>query len=409
MLEGRPAVRRVLHVIRSVDLLTGGPAIVIRKLVREQVRQGHQIAVLATDVQEDPSEARGAVAARMLSDPDFAGVELHQERAWGRRGAWHTFAYSPQCRRWLRSRLSGRDRPDLIHIHGVLTHVCSVAAAMARRWRIPYLIEPYGSLDSRLLRNEGHHRLKRLYTWLFVARELRCAACVHPASEHEAQELTRWVAPERLHVIPHGVELPRVDLDAAKRSLLARFPALKGRRVILFMSRVEAQKRPELIVEAMARLRPTHADLTLLVAGNDFGHMQTLASVVKQHGLEDAVIFAGFLQGDLWHGAFAAADVLVLPSVDENFGLAAVEAMAHGVPAIVSPGVAAHTYVDQSGGGLTVEGNAVAIAEAISRVLEESPLIIGRRGRDFVSKNLSWQVAVERIDRVYDEILSRKP
>jgi len=380
---------------------------VIRNIVREQVRLGHEVVVVATDTQKtEPRVSHEEFVQRISNEPDFQGAELHLGRAYGRRKPWSTFGFSPECKKWIRRRLLDRKRaPDLVHIHGIFGHVLSVAAAQARRHSIPYLIEPYGGLDPNCLAM-GSHRLKMIFARLILRKDLRYAAYVHAASQMEADYLCDWIPKERIRVIPHGVRIPAFDTGNASRNFLAAFPQLRGKQVILFMSRITHKKRPEIIVRAMARLRSEYPNLVLLLAGNDEGPLATVRAVAKEHGIEDSIVHAGFLQGDLKRGAFAVADLFALPSIDENFGIAPMEAMAHGVPVLVTPGVASHVYVDKSGGGLTVEGTAEGFAEGIRKLLQADREAMGRRGREFLEKNLSWTSVARQIDDLYQESLA---
>src|SRR4029077_20449871 len=111
------------------------------------------------------------------------------------------------------------------------------------------------------------------------------------------------------------------------------------------------------------------SEAMLVMAGSDSGGQPAVEESVRRHGLSERVLFCGFLEGEMKAAAFRAADVFVLPSIDENFGVAVVEAMSHGTPVLVTPGVATHVHVDASKCGLTVEGTPEAMAEALMRLL----------------------------------------
>jgi len=343
----------------------------------------------------------------MMADPDFRGAEVYLGKSYGRRRPWRALSFSPQCHRWLRQRLSDKRRaPDVIHIHSILHHVTTVAAKEARHNSIPYIIEPYGCLDSFPLR-QGYASLKWLFMRLCVRRNLQCAACIHPASEFEAAEVCRWVPRQNIRIIPHGVDLPMFDPVEAARKFRAAFPQIAGRRVILCLGRIHAVKRPELIVEAMALLRSECPDLMLLAAGGDSGHLAPFQDGVRKLGLEASVVHCGYLEGDLKSGAFAVADLLAQPSAHENFGISCVEAMAYGVPALVTPEVGSCVHVQKSGGGILVDGNAQAIAAGIRTLLGSDREDLGRRGRQYVAQNLSWPVIVGQINHLYREVIDR--
>jgi glycosyltransferase involved in cell wall biosynthesis len=282
-----------------------------------------------------------------------------------------------------------------------------VASRLARRHSIPYLIEPYGMLDAVLFKLRSHF-LKKMYMRFVLQDSMRRAAWVHPASDHEVVDIRLWAPAARIKVIPHGADIPDFNAAEAARGFLAKFPQLEGKRVILFLSRVASKKRPQWLVEAVARLRTEHPDLVLLLVGGDGGHMKVVDDVARRLGVEDRVIDGGFLEGDMKHGAFAVAEVFALPSIDENFGIVVAEAMAHGVPALVTPGVASHVYVDACGGGITVEDNIESVVDGLRQLLAADGKAIGEKGRRYIEQNLSWESIARQIDSLYQEALAEK-
>ncbi|HUT09872.1 MAG TPA: glycosyltransferase [Thermoguttaceae bacterium] len=399
---------RTLHVTYSLDPRTGGPGHVIRHVIREQIRCGCEVALLSTAIQARTSNRpQDEYEKSMFADPDFQGAEIFMGKWYGHRRPWRALSFSPQCHRWLRRRLSDeRLAPDVVHIHSIFHYVTTMAAIEARRRCIPYIIEPYGCLDVFPLR-QGYAWLKRLFMRWFMCRNLRYAAGIQPASDFEADQVSHWVSRQSIHVIPHGVDVPVFDPVEAARTFRAAFPQIVGRRVILCLGRIHAVKRPELIVEAMALLRRECPDLILLVGGGNSGHLPALQDAVRKHDLEASVVYCGFIEGDLKPGAFAVANLLAQPSAHENFGVSCIEAMAHGVPALVTPEVGSCVHVEKSGGGIVVEGNARAIAQGIRTLLHGDREALGRRGRRYVEQNLSWPVIVGQINDLYRHVVDR--
>jgi len=286
----------------------------------------------------------------------------------------------------------------------VFSHLTSTAAALARRHGIPYVVRPAGCLDVQCLRM-GHRRLKIVFAAWFTRKDLSQAAGIHATSQSEAEGLKEFATPRRIWVVPHGVDVPVLNDRELEPALFARFPCLKGRRIVLCMGRVHPIKRFPIVVEALASLGDAGRNLALVIAGNDAGDLASVESTARRHALQDRVVFAGFVQEDLKRSILSAADLLVHPSLHENFGVAIVEAMAHGVPALVSPGVATHVYVDQSGCGLTVEGTVQSLTEGMRKIINGDGAAMGRRGREFVQQHLSWQAVMRQYDRMYQDAL----
>jgi len=396
----------ILHVIHSIDPRSGGPSHALRGLIQAQVGGGHRVTVVATTAQSaEPWAPRDQFVARMLSDPALAGTQVLMGRAWGRRRPWSRFSYSPHAVRLLARRLAGSEtRPEVIHIHGQFSHLTIRAARLARRWAIPYVIRPAGSFDAQCLKR-GMARWKKMFLYLFHRCDLRLAAAVHVTSQAEAEHLERIVPACRLAVIPHGVDLAAEPSQALTDAFLDRFPQLRGKRVVLFLSRLHEKKRPQWLVEAFRRLMPEAPGVALMLAGPDAGLADSLRSQVSATGVNGRAVFPGFLQGADKAAALSIAHMFCLPSQDENFGVAVVEAMAYGVPVVVTPGVASHVYVDASGCGLTVEDSIEGVTEGIRKMLQADREELGRRGREYVEKHLTWPAIAKKIEELYLEVV----
>ncbi len=398
---------RILHVIHSIDPRSGGPSHSLRGLVRAQVACGHRVTVVATTAQSaEPWAPRHEFVARMLADPSFAGADILMGRAWGRHWPWSRFSYSPHAVRLLtRTLATPETRPEVVHIHGQFSHLTIRAAQLARRWAVPYIIRPAGSFDPDCLKR-GLAHWKKIFLHLFHRRDLRLAGAVHVTSEAEAKHLERIVPGCRVAVVPHGVDVPAAQSSAQLEHFLKRFPQLQGKRVVLFLSRLHEKKRPQWLVEALCRLRSQIPEMALVLAGPDAGLAEWLRAQVAEAGLNGQALMPGFLAGADKEAALALAHVFCLPSEDENFGLAVIEAMAHGVPVVVTPGVASHVYVDAAGCGLTVEDSIEGVTEGIRKMLLADKNELGRRGREYVEKHLTWPVVAKQVEELYRAVSS---
>jgi len=400
---------RILHIIHSVDPRSGGPSHALRGLVAEQVRQGHQVTILTTNAQSaEPWAQEAEYRARIQADPALAAAEVFIAKAYGRSRPFARFSWTPQAWRWLRRRLRDRNlRPDVLHIHGVFSHLTTLAPRLARRYGVPYILRPAGTFSPPCLAM-GRRNLKRWFTNLFVAGDLRRAGAVQATTPAEAEELCAQFGLRRVAVVPHGVAVPWANgtTPDEARAALGLPPAA---RVILYLSRLAPKKRPEWVAEALARLRPDNPGLVAVFAGPDAGAEHDLDQAIAAAGLQDAIRRFGFVTGGQKEQLLAAADVLVLPSRSENFGVVVVEAMAHGVPVVVTPGVASHIHVDASGGGLTVDDTLDAFVAGLRQVLSADRRHLGRRGREYVENHLTWQAVTRHVEELYQAVIDGKP
>jgi glycosyltransferase involved in cell wall biosynthesis len=245
--------------------------------------------------------------------------------------------------------------------------------------------------------------MKRWFTRLFVLKDFKHAAAIQATTPAEAAELREQFGLGNIIVIPHGVSLRdgEIDRTTAKKNL--RLP--ENAKVVLFLSRIATKKRPEWVVEAMRRLLPEFPDLTGIFAGPDAGAEATLSAAIAASDLNGRVKRVGFVTGEDKSTFFAAADVLALPSQSENFGVVVVEAMAHGLPVVVTPGVASHIYVDESGCGITVDDNVDALTDGIRKIFQADKNELGQRGREYVRQHLTWQAVGDQLDQVYRKVI----
>src|SRR5690606_19191530 len=140
---------KILHVLHSLDPRSGGPSESLREIVRHQAAAGHQVSVITTDAQSvEPWRPSQVFRTALADDPRLAGAELFIARSFGRRRPLSRYSYSLQSTQWMKRRFADRSkRPDVVHIHGVFSHLTSAAARLSRRYGVPYVIRPAGSLN----------------------------------------------------------------------------------------------------------------------------------------------------------------------------------------------------------------------------------------------------------------------
>lgn len=271
--------------------------------------------------------------------------------------------------RWLAAHV---DDYDLVHIHALFSFSATVGAFWANRRGVPYLVRPLGVLNTWGMENRRPF-LKRLSMRWIERRVLARAAAIHFTSEQERSEAAFAVSGARSVIIPN----PVADLDAEENPKVfpMRHPKLAGKRVILFLSRLDPKKGLDLLLDAFAQVRAAIPNAALVVAGSgEDAFVARARAHARRLGLEQDIIWAGFLKGAAKREAFAGADVFVLPSYSENFGIAVVEAMAMGLPVIVSDQVGIHQEVTRANAGMAVSCDAREVTKAILRTLENEAL-----------------------------------
>lgn len=385
---------RILHVIPSVARARGGPSVAIRMMQRGLTAAGVDVVVLTTDddgpgrrdrtlVPGRPVEGDGATWHIFAKTVDFYTVSL---------GAW----------RWLRSNVR---HFDVVHIHTVFSFTSIVAAAEARRARVPYIVRPLGVLN-RYGMTTRRPRLKALSMRLFERRLLTAAAAVHFTSQQEATEASVLGLDLAGEVLPLAVEPP--DRGVAER-FLARCPDVRDRFRVLYLSRIDPKKNIEALLLAVSGLLAQGRAVSLVVCGSgDAGYEATLRELARTLGCEDAVSWLGHVAGELKSDAMAAADLFVLPSHSENFGIAVVEAMASSLPVLVSRGVGVAEVLEPAGAAAICDTSPASIAAGISRLMDDGDerARLAVAGRQFYLRNYGVDRMVDRLLGLYRRVVN---
>ena len=385
---------RVLHVIPSVGPLRGGPSVMVRTMARGLAHAGLEVHVAATD---DNGRGRLHVphATPLLEDEVTYTYFPRQTR-------FYTFSWP--LTRWLACHV--RDY-DLVHIHALFSYAAAPAAYWAARAGVPYVVRPLGTLN----RWGMEHRrpwLKRLSLHLVEHRILRGAARVHYTSQQERVEAVELGVRAPNVVVPLGIDLTPFAQLPPRGWLRERASGLAGRPVALFLSRLDPKKGLDLLLDGFARARVQRPDLGLVIAGSgDPGFEQGLHRDATRLGLGDSVYWAGFLSGKEKLAALADADLFVLPSYSENFGAAVVEAMAAGLPIVISDRVGIYREVVAARAGLVVPCEQEALADAVLRLAADSALRgeLGARGRDLAGRRFSIAAMTDNLLGMYGDVL----
>jgi glycosyltransferase involved in cell wall biosynthesis len=326
---------RLLNIIRSVDTVHGGPAEGVRQLVRGIRAGGHESAVITLD-------APGSDC--LLDFP----TTLH---ALG--PAYGNWGYTPRLVPWLRMHAP---RFDGVIAHGLWQYQTFGAWRALRGTGTPLFVMPHGMLDPWFSRAyPSKHTKKQLYWQLAESRVLRDAQAVLFTTQTESLLARGTFKPYRAHheVIGYGLELSAEARSATAEDFLSQHPALRGKRLVLFLARLHPKKGCDLLVDAFAQVAARDAALHLVMAGPDSDGLEArLITQVRKLGLEGRVTFTGMLRGAAKWGALRASEVFVLPSHQENFGVAVAEALAMGTPALVSNQVNIWREVVDGGAGM---------------------------------------------------------
>ncbi|MFZ2021259.1 MAG: glycosyltransferase [Terracidiphilus sp.] len=310
---------KVLHVIGSLSPREGGPPEVTRQLARSYLEGGDTMEVLC----QDPP------GSTFLSDMPCPVHALGQ-RLIGRYGL------SPKLWSWLRNNVG---RFDAVVMQGIWTFPGVAVRVTARKAGIPYGIFPHGALDPWFNKKYPLKHLKKIVYWPIQYPVLRDAKAVFFTSKLEPDLAKTSFTPNEWNTVifPNGIYEPGSDPAETIETFYNSYSSLKGRRYFLYLARIHEKKGCDLLLKAFARIAPSAPDLDLVIAGPDQdGYKATLQRLADELGIAGRIVWPGIIANDLKWGALRAAEAFILPSHQENFGIAVVESLAANRPVLIS-------------------------------------------------------------------------
>jgi glycosyltransferase involved in cell wall biosynthesis len=383
---------RIIHVIESLDPKHGGPPEVAACLAAAQAAGGHRVAIAAVP---SPSE-------RKLIDgvPGFDRVKRIDVAApkGPARGLFDRSPIKP-----LAAAMAGF---DVAHFHNVWDSVLPLAAAAARKANLKYVLTPHGMLDTWSL---AQHAARKKFAMATTHRALlRGATTFHCLNDYEAKTVDALRLGPKTCIVPNGVWLERID-GAAQKSFRGSHPELGDAPVILFLSRLHHKKGLDYLMDAFDIVAAKHATVRLAIAGPDGGELATLKERIARSPAAARVHVVGPLYGDDKFAALAECACFCLPSRQEGFPMAVLEALASRAPVVISD----QCHVEDaasSGAGFIVPLDATKVAAAISRILgaPDARSFFGGAGRRLVEQKYTWTKVAEATEAMYREA-SRVP
>jgi glycosyltransferase involved in cell wall biosynthesis len=339
---------RLLHVIASIRAAGGGPAEAVRSLSAVHLRDGHSVEVASLDHPADPEVRSFPLPLHALGPARTA------------------YSFAPAFVPWLRQ---NRTRYDAVIINGLWQYHSFGAWRALRGTNTPYYLFPHGMLDPWFKRTFPLKHLKKSLYWPWAEyRVLRDARAVLFTCEQEKLLAPQSFALYRAHPVVTGLGTtsPPIGVDAT--SFLDRYPALRGKRLLLFMGRLHAKKGCDLLLEAYAATLAKDSAWRLIFAGpDDLNWRQTLEARAHSLRIADRIVWTGMLRDTLKWSAFAAAEVFALPSHQENFGIAVAEALACGVPVLISREVNIWREIESANAGLVAPDTVAGTASLLSQ------------------------------------------
>lgn len=356
---------RVLQVVESLDPRFGGTAVSITQLVNQLAERGVDVAIFLPD---------GSNSAYLRPHPQIRVSQRQSLASWKVGFAFH-----------LGRDLATLGKSDLVHIHGLWRLHYTQIDRFAHKQGLPVVLSTHGMLEPSALEHHGWR--KRVARILYQDSVLKRVQCFHTTASSEADNLYRLGLRRPTAVIPWGIDAPRQDPPRTiSRSRVG------GRRTALYLSRFHPIKGLDLLLRAWSAVEKSFPQWDLMLAGYDEnGYRMQLQALAGFLGISQRVFFRGPLLSKEKEAAFADAEIFLLPSRSENFGLAVGEALARGLPVITTTGTPWSSVADW-GCGWYVEPSVPAITQALMAALEQPGTKLrqmGERGRELVLTQFS--------------------
>lgn len=387
---------RVLHVIPSLAPSSGGPSFALPAIARSLKSHGVQVHVATTD-DDGPGRHKTGIPL---------GQEIPQEGGWSVRffpKQTEFYKVSLPLRRWLRKHAA---EYDLVHVHALFSFASLAGARAALGSHVPYIIRPLGVLNRWGMKNRRRWT-KALSFRMLELPLLKRAAAVHYTSRMELEDAARFGLGNRQAVIPLGIDLAPFDTLPPASMFARAHPEVAATRNVLFLSRVDVKKGLDLLIAAFGLIAPKHADLRLIICGE--GDPLLLAALRQQAevlGLTGRITWAGQVWGEMRLAAFAAAQVFVLPSHSENFGIALLEAMAAGLPCISTDQVALAADATRVPAVMIAKQDPPRLAQAIEELLasETRRQQLSQAARRLAREDYSLEAMGRNLFRLYQDV-----
>ncbi|WP_413161095.1 hormogonium polysaccharide biosynthesis glycosyltransferase HpsP [Capilliphycus salinus ALCB114379] len=385
---------RILQIIPSIALVYGGPSQMVRGLSAALATQGVDVTILTTDSNGDTGQPPMDVPLNQPVSEDGYTVRYF------RCSPFRRYKFSLNLLNWLWQHAG---EFDLAHIHALFSPVSSASATVARMRQLPYILRPLGTLDPADLQKKK--QLKQIYATLLERPNIAGAAALHFTSQPEAQISERFGVSTRDLVIPLGVNPPVYQAD----NTVPNDPP-----VILFMSRIEPKKGLNLLIPALERLLATGYKFQFILAGSnpqDPAYETQIQTQIKQSTLGEYTTIPGFVTGEEKARLLQQADLFVLPSYYENFGIAVAEAMVAGIPVMISDGVQICEQVKLAEAGWVSSCEVDEITAMLGSALEnqQERRRRGNNAKQFALEHYSWDAIARTTIQAYEQILESKP
>ncbi len=380
---------KILHLFDFFSIPHGGGSVdSLYRLSQAQALRGHETSIYTSDFKLDQEYI-----------DSLQGVKVYPFRSWSNILRMPiTPGLVSEVKKTLREF-------DMVHLHQYRSFQNIVIHHYAMQYNIPYVLQAHGSLTTFFQKGW----LKRTFDVIWGYKILNDASKLIAVTKVEGEQYkSMGVSKDKIEIIPHGISLIDFEHLPPRGTFKEKYGFDNSEQIILYLGRINEIKGINILVQAFAGLSTDETKIKLVIVGPDEGFLPLLKKLIKDMDIEHKVLFTGPLYGQEKFNAYIDADVYVLPSVYEIFGITVLEACACGTPVIVTDRCGIADIIDGEA-GLVTPYDEKQLRHALLKLLnnEQLRLQFGEKGKLLVREKLNWEKIVDSVEGVYQNILTR--
>ena len=372
---------KIIHTVPAITEESSGPSYSVTRLCESLIKEGEDVVLAALDWQEIQSAPKYLKTFPL----SFGSRRLGSSKL---------------MKQWFYDQVHSHDL-RVIHSHGMWQMNSLYPGWAAKKAGVNFVVSPRGAFSEWSMAHGS--KLKKVF-WPFLQKPvLESTTCFHATAESEYEDIRRLGFKQPVAIIPNGIDIPKPNLETQS-----------GKLTLLFLGRLHPKKGLDILLSSWQIIQDRYPDWRLVIVGSDVdyygasGYLNKLQNDVQKLGLE-RITFLGELHGLDKLRAYQEADVFVLPTYSENFGMTVTEALSAGTPAIVSTG-APWERLNAKKAGWSIDIGLEPLVDCLQYVLSkprEELLQIGTNGRNWMRQEFSWELVGKRMKNTYDWLYKR--
>jgi glycosyltransferase involved in cell wall biosynthesis len=390
---------KVLHIIPSVASVRGGTSQAVIEIVSALRSQGVDAEIATTN---DNGKDLLDVPLYKLTDQlaEYGNIPIRFfPRFSPNINAVREFAFSRSLTIWLWQHIADY---DLVHVHALFSYASTIAMAIARIRKVPYINMPHGMLCEWSLQQSKFR--KQIYLNVIERSNLLHSQALHFTAQQEQAEFNLLELNIPDFILPHGVQIPTLIPDA--QSQLRAILQIPDRcPILLFMSRIHPKKGLEYLITALGKLK--EYNFALVIAGSgESEYVNQIQDLLVTQGISDRTHLVGFVKGETKNLYLQGADLFTLTSHSENFCIAAIESLAAGTPVLITDGVAIAPMVQAQNIGYVTKLEINAIVATIQEFFDHPQIAKqkGDRAQQYIAEHYAWAKITHNLATTYAKI-----